>query len=98
MREERRAVLARHNGDFRSVTPGRLSDFSKARCVEAGDSYALVYRATYYARNEGGRGLERMREVRISACFAREIVDEIAPWNLSFECKVIKRNVHACVI
>lgn len=66
MREERRAVLARHNGDFRSVTPGRLSDFSKARCVEAGDSYALVYRATYYARNEGGRGLERMREVHVS--------------------------------
>lgn len=38
-----------------------------------------VHEATYYVKNEGGRGLERMREVRISACFARETVKEIAP-------------------
>lgn len=54
-----------------------------------GTRMRLVYEATYYAKNEGGRGLERMREVRISACFARETVKEIAPWNLSFKCKVI---------
>lgn len=27
VREQRRAMPARHNGDFRSVTPGRLGDF-----------------------------------------------------------------------
>lgn len=60
------------------------SVISKARCVGesvvARDSCALVYEATYHAKYEGGHGLERMREVRISVCFARETVQEIAPW------------------
>lgn len=58
---------------------------SKARCVGesvvARDSCALVYGATHHANYEGGHGLERMREVRISVRFARETVEEIAPWS-----------------
>jgi len=36
---------------------------------------------------EGGHGLERMREVRISVRFARETLEEIAPWRLFVQMK-----------
>jgi len=53
----------------------------------ARDSCALVYEATRRAKYEGGHGLERMREVRISVRFARETVEEIAPWRLFVQMK-----------